>query len=338
MEEVMKNTVLACACIAAAVLFGGCGGDDALNALLGTSAAAPVYTGYKVISGTQVDFYFSAEVRVVSAHFEPEAGIERTEDGNTVSVLWTSDHSGGEKFIADILVEDEGGNSLSVLVPFRTRNDRIPALLFNELRFDYSKPRSEFIEFKTLSAGNLGALRLFITSANAAAPVYEFPPVEVSKGEYVILHLRTLATDTAVDELGSTLSLSASKNNAEAPTDARDLWIPASKKLLHKTDVLYLMDQDDRIVDGLITCEDEKAWKKNAAFSKAAELLARQGKWLSKDGVAVRAPQVEDAVRSDGTSVTKTLCRSEARAPSMTNNDWYICETSKCSPGKPNNH
>jgi hypothetical protein len=333
----MKNTVLACAYFAAVFLFASCAGDESLNALLGTSAAAPVYTGYKVISGKQVDFYFSSEVRVLSAHFEPEAEIERTEDGSTVSVLWTSDHSGGEKFIADVLVEDGDGNSLSVLVPFRTRNDRIPELLFNELRFDYSKPRSEFIEFKTLSAGNLGALRLFITSANASAPVYEFPPVEVSKGEYVILHLRTLATDTALDELGAALSLSSSKNSAEAPADARDLWIPASKKMLHKTDVIYLMDQDDKIVDALITCEDEKAWKKNAAFSRAAELLARQGKWLSKDGVSVRAPQVEDAVRSDGTSVTKTLCRSETRAPSMTNADWYICETSKCSPGKSNN-
>lgn len=332
----MKKTiyVLFLTCI---LLVVSCGDDEAVKNLLGTSVTAPVYSGFKVVSGTQVDFYFLTDVKVLEAAVLPDSEIEKSSAGNVVSINFARDRSGGEKLIADILVEDENGNTLNVLVPFRTRNDRLPRLVMNEVRFDYGSGRSEFIELKILEDGNLGAMRLNIVSADAFAPVYEFPPVEVKAGDYVIVHLRTLATDTAVDELDSELNLAQAKNAADAPRDARDLWLPLNKKLIHKTDVVYLLDQDEKIADALIVCENEKAWKKNPALASAAEFLAKQGKWLSKDGISVRNPGADDAVRSEGLSTTKTLCRYEGRPDTRTNADWYVCAvTGANTPGKTN--
>ncbi|MDR2467871.1 MAG: hypothetical protein LBD22_02795 [Spirochaetaceae bacterium] len=334
----IKNTV--CAVFALVVTL-SCSDDSALDNLLGGSASIPLYSGYKVVSGKQIDFYFSTDVQVLSARLQPEADLEPLSEGNAVSLMMKQDRSGGERFIADILVEDPDGNTLEVIVPFRTRNDRVPRLVINEIKFSYGDQKSEFIEFKVLEAGNLGALRLFIVSADPFSPVYEFPPVEVTAGEYIILHMRTLDVDTAVDELGKDLTLSSSLKN-ECPKTVRDLWLPIKKKLLHNTDVIYLMDQDSKIIEGVVLCEiDDKntadaVWKKNKEIGKAAELLAKQGQWLNKDGIAVRTPQWDDAAITKGNSGTRTLCRDEDYKDSNTQSDWYICKKSGATPGAKN--
>jgi hypothetical protein len=323
-----------------------CMEDTSINNLFGISAEAPVFTACKVLSGKQVEFNFSTDVRVRYARFIPEIPVEQTLDGNPVSVIFAEERAGGEKITADILVEDNNGNTLNILVPFRTRNDRVPEFVINEIRLDTATSnsvsagtthKSEFIEIKTITAGNLGAVRLFIISANDKSCVYELPTAEVSANEYIILHLRSLPTDKAIDETGSELDLAAADTVADSPKDARDIWLPSNKKLIHKTDVIYFVDQDDSVIDGLVLCEDEKSWTKNSAFAKSAEFLAKQGAWLNADGIQIKSPSFSDAAASTGTTATRTLCRDETKADGNTSADWYICATSKASPGKKNN-
>jgi hypothetical protein len=210
----------------------------------------------------------------------------------------------------------------------------MPALVINEIRFNYdSNKSSEFIELHTKTAGNLGAMRLFMASTSLDEPIYEFPPVEVAAGEYIMLHLRTLGVDKAVDELGSELNLSKANRADDSKDDARDLWVPGSTKYLHKTDVIYLLDQDDMILDGLAVMETSTAWGKNKDFSKAAELLAKQGEWLSAGGEPVKTPGVADTISSANTTTTQTLCRDETAEDSNTLADWYVCAQSNASPG-----
>jgi hypothetical protein len=42
---------------------------------------------------------------------------------------------GGERILADILVEDKDGNTLNVLVPFRSRNENFPSFIITESAF-----------------------------------------------------------------------------------------------------------------------------------------------------------------------------------------------------------
>jgi hypothetical protein len=319
------------------VVFSSCEKEAALDGLFGVSAIPPVYEGCQVLSDNQVNFTFSTGVTVKYAHFQPEVPVQETVNGRTVSIIFAENRAGGERITADVLVEDHDGNTLNILVPFRTRNDRVPEMVINEVRFDYSKPKSEYIEFKTKSAGNLGALRLFIVSADTKEAVYEFPPVEVNADEYILLHLRTLPTDNGIDELGEALNLAVSGSAAESPTDARDLWVPSNKKTVHKTDVIYLVNQDDKIIDGLTLCEESAVWDKNKTlYSKGAELMAKQQEWLSQDGILVKSPSAADAVVSKKTTLTRTLCRDESVEDSNTSKDWYICATSGATPGRQN--
>ncbi|GMO25072.1 MAG: hypothetical protein Ta2B_04520 [Termitinemataceae bacterium] len=318
-----------------------CSDETAINKILGTSAQAPVFMNYKVVSGTQVDFNFNIPVKVISTSFIPAIEIASTADGESVSVHFAGDHSGGMQLTADVLVEDEDGNTLNVLVPFRTRNDRVPQFVINEVRTENTKPRSEFIELKMKSNGNLGALRLFAASVSNDEPIYEFPPVEVLSGDYVVLHLRTYpGQENCIDELKDNLALAQLSGSATEKKDmqntARDLFVPSNKKLLHKSEVVYIVDQDDHIVDAVMFAEDEKAWQKNSALKNAAELLAKQGAWLDPSGTAVKTPLFSHAVNSAGTVTTRTLCRDESKNDTNTLNDWYICATSKGTPGLAN--
>ncbi|GHV22731.1 hypothetical protein FACS189494_09960 [Spirochaetia bacterium] len=327
-----------CAVFSSVVGLLSCNDETAISHVLGVSVQAPVWTGFKVVSGTQIDFEFSRPVNVLQASFKPDAEIEQTINGDVVSVIFTKNHSGGERLTADILVVDDDGNTLNVLLPLRTRNDRVPDFLINELRLEASKPKTEFIELAIKSDGNLGALRVFAASTSLTDAIYEFPPVEVKSGDYVILHLRTYPDQPGyIDELGSNIALATTVGTSDTPVYGRDLFVPANVKYLHKNDVVYIVDQDDAICDAVMFSDSKTSWDKNGNFSKAAELLAKQGAWFNAAGESVKTPAFEDAASSIGETATRTLCRNEAVADRNIAADWYVTVVSGNTPGKKNN-
>ena len=306
-------------------------GEDIAVKIIGSKSQAPVFLACQAVSETEINFLFSQPVKVVSLHFSPAITLDEVENGSTVRVTFSGGPGSGERLTADLLAEDDHGNTINVLVPFLTRNSRIPPLLINEIRTEYSKPKCEFIEFKTLRAGNLGALRVFIAGNYKAPMVYEFPPVEVAAGEYITLHLRT-TEESNRDELGSSLDESG---GADSSPTARDIWIPGSSKMLHKTTVIYLLDQDDRVVDSVLLSENADPWWGKDYLAEAAELLYKADAWVSPGG-KICSPA--DAIISSGTTVTRTICRDETlKENSGTAADWYITANSSATPGKPNN-
>jgi hypothetical protein len=309
----------------------GTGAEAAAALIRGNSSEPPVFLSCKAVSETEVQFQFSKPVKVISLYFSPEVQMDEVEDGSTVRVSFSSKLTLGMRLTADLLAEDSNGNTINVLVPFLTRNNQIPKLVINELRTEYSKPKCEFIEFKTLEAGNLGALRVFIASNNKAPMVYEFPPVNVASGEYVTLHLRT-TEESNRNELGTNLEESG---GADSSPTARDLWVPGSTKMLRKTDTVYLLDQDDRVVDAVMLSESADPWWNKDYLAEAAEFLFKAGAWKNPDG---NMCSPADAVLSSGTTLTRTICRDETlKQNSGTATDWYITANSSASPGKPNN-
>jgi hypothetical protein len=302
-----------------------CSTESAIQQVLGISAEAPVFLGYQAVSAQEIAFEFSLPVRVVSLDFDPPLEVTSLVDGAQVEVTVHHELQGGEQVIANILVEDERRNTLNVLVPFRTKNDRLPGFMITELRTEYAKPKAEFVELKTLSSGNLGALRLFIAS-NGDTPVFTFPPVEVSAGEYLVIHLRSLE-EGILNETGGNRGASL---GTEAFPESRDFWVPGAKKLLRKTDAVFLMDQDDRILDGVLLSETpDSSWAKEE-LAAATQLLGSQGGWLP-------STNPEDAVPSKAATVTRSISRNETAQDNNRSDDWYITATSGATPGKPNN-
>ena len=314
----MKKAVIYLIFAAIAVLFlSTCSTEGSLQRLLGTSTSSVEFYGCQTPAEGRVDFIFSRDVKVTSLYFDPPMESEVISQGEKVTVQYISDLPGGSLVSTDILVEDKSRNTLNVLISFRTRNDRMPELLINEIRTAYSKPRVEFIEFKALTAGNLGAMRIY-AFYEKDEPIYEFPPVEVKKGEYIVLHSRSIEPGIA-DEKGTSL---AESGGTDALPTARDFWIPGTLKL-HSTNIIYAVNQDGLILDGVELVSGDYKWKD--PLTTAAGEMERQGKWSG------------DAVNADGNTATRTICRDEGRQNSSSAADWYVTVTSGATPGKVNN-
>jgi hypothetical protein len=321
------------------IALGSCstGGESAIAALLlGSSSQAPVFLNYKTVSENEITFEFSREVKVTSLNFDPVIAVASVENGSTVKVTFMENTKPGELITADLLAEDDHKNSVNIIIPFRTRNNRMPKLEINEICTETATAaagkKEEFIEFKLKSAGNLGAMRIVINGNTAAAKktVYEFSPVEVKKDEYMVLHLRTYNTESK-DEHTDALDESAGVN---ASSTARDFWIPGDTKLLHKTAMIYVLDQDDNVLDAVILSESPDSWWTKDYFAETADFLFNSGSWKSPAG-GVCSPK--DAASSNGTTNTRTICRDETVENSSTAKDWYVTVTSGATPGKPNN-
>jgi hypothetical protein len=304
-----------------------CSPEGAPEKLLGLSVETPVFLGFQVLPDNILEFHFSRAVSARRLDFDPASDTELLDEGERVRVRFESALPGGSRISADILVEDEDGNTLEVLIPFRTRNDFLPALVINEIRTEYSNPRCEFVEIKTSTPGNLGALK--VITAMQAEPVYEFSPVEVSAGEYIVLHFRKLDS-ASLDETGGDLGASPGHEAG----GARDFWIPGSAKLLRKTDGIALVDQDGRVLDGIIFSETSEPWWAKEEMVRFAEFLNDAGAWRPAGSPPLISPA--EAFSSRGTTATRTLCRDETKADDNGPEDWYIAATSQATPGTAN--
>jgi hypothetical protein len=309
-----------------------CSTGEAATQVLGASSEAPVFLSCRAVTEKEIDFQFSLPVKVVSLHFSPAVEIAEVEEGSTVRVILSKSPGLGEKLTADLLAEDDYGNTINVLVPLRSRNDQMPDMLINEMRTEGSKAKPEYLEFKIRTSGNLGALRVFMAGNYKNPLVYEFAPAEVAQGEYVVLHLRTSDDEACKDELGADLNESG---GAEAVAGGRDFWIPGSTKLLHKTDAVYVLDQDDRVIDAVMLSEEPGSWWNKEYFAEAADFLFKQGAWKSAAG-KISGPSDAADTSAVKTATTRSISRDENAADTNTAADWFVTGTGGQTPGKLN--
>jgi len=322
--------------LGACIVLASCSTGDgpAVSRMLGGSSQALVFLNCKAVSEDKIEFEFSKAVTVKTVDFSPELPIASVERGRTVGILLKENATPGMLVTADMVAEDEKRNSINVLVSFRTRNNHMPKLVINELCTEYANAaagkKEEFIELKIKSAGNLGAMRVFILG-NTKLTVYDFSPVEVKKDDYVVLHLRKW-DELCKDELSDNLDVSRSVNSSP---NARDFWIPGDKKLMQKAaTTVYVLDQDDKVLDAVMLCATQDSpWAKDY-YAEAASFLFEQGEWKSAEG-QIASPTA--AVNSSATTNTRTICRDETVEDTNTAKDWYITYTSCATPGKPNN-
>ena len=329
------------ALLGACVILGSCGtGDAAASAasqILGGSTQALLFINCKAVSHDEIEFEFSGAVMIKSLNFEPALAVSSIQDGSTVKVKLEESPPAGALFTADLLAEDEKGNSINVVVPFHSRNDRMPKLVINEICTENgtsANKKTEFIELKMKSAGNLGAMRVVILGNTNATKltVYEFMPCEVKNGDYVVIHLRTLE-ESSINEYNGNIEESGSKNSSSS---AWDFYVLGNTKWLHKTTVIYVLDQDDNVLDAVMLSENPDSWWGKDYFAEAAGFLFEKDAWKSPEG-EICSPA--DSVISVNTTNTRTISRDESAEAADTNTaaDWYITDTSCATPGKPNN-
>ena len=221
-----------------------------------------------------------------------------------------------KSYIIEGYVLDERKNSLYFKDSFIGHNGRVPKVVINEIRTEYSKPKVEFIELKVLSEGNLGGMELVVAS-DGQDNSYILPAVEVKSDDLVVLHFRKIE-EGCIDEIGNDKELST----ATESSDAIDLWIENEKSRIAKSDVILLKNKrQGEVVDSVLYMESSASSWKIDFISECAQLALSSETWIG------------NPVISDGLTATRTLSRQNLNKDSSA---WIVTATSKATPGKEN--
>ena len=308
-----------------------CAPEHALQGVVGRDVEPPGFESLRAIGPSRLELVFTERVTIGTLRFDPP--LETTlieDDSDSVFVEFASALKEGDQYVVDLVAADPEGNTINVFAPFRGRNDRMPKMVINELRTEYSKPKVEFLELRMLSDGQLNGVRVVASGKGFGEPVFTFPSVEVKAGDFLVLHLRTLE-EACIDELAAL----EESGGTEASPLARDFWVPGTEKAIRKTDAIAVLDSDGLPLDAVILSETPEGDWKSDAMKIAVAYLAERAAWQGKNGTSgVLMPA--DAVVSVGTTTTRTLCRDAASFDGASASDWKVVATGCATPGQVN--
>jgi len=241
----------------------------------------------------------------------------------------------GRRYVLEAEARDRRGNTASFAADFYGYNGRVPALVINEIIPRGSDTHPDAVELKALGSGNLGGVVLFLGSPGNHEAQLVLPPLEVASGSFIVLHLKPSSDPAEVNETTDP----AASGGRDASSTAWDLWMKDSPGLPGANGALSLCGR----IGG--TCLDAVLWSNRTSQSDEAyggfgsdqmraraEELAQAGAW-KPSGTRITP---EDAVNPEGSTATRSLCRSSGSADTNTAADWHIVPTRKATLGTEN--
>lgn len=271
----------------------------------------PTLVSFKVLNSEEVELEFSENMILSNLSFSnsdadsnpisiSQDSISLNETKTIAKVKLNEKTKVGGNYVFKALVSDISGNTCDFEHNFIGFNDNPAKIVLTEVRNKASKnSKAECLEFYVLKSGNLAGLSV---KFGYYSKKYDFPCIEVKKGEYIALHLKSYGTEEEgfVDELDDNLTFSNAKTNESSP--ARDLWISGTDLILSQSDVIAVVDEYTGFaVDGIsMATSDKKSWTR-ANQKDLVNLLNISGVWNGAD--------VEFSANTDNSSPARTLSR-----------------------------
>lgn len=300
------------------------------------SYECPEIDAFSVTGSENALISFSKKVSLSGCAVTPEIGsvscfLKDSPSGEKnfeYEVLFSQRCDAGKKYALIGIATDSIGNSLTFSLPFKGYNENIPVLEISEVHPKYasSKRKSgtvykcEYVEFLVRSDGNLAGLELR-SAHDGPDKAYEFPAIEVRRGEIIVVHLRS-KTEGAVSELEENLNLSEEYYSSES---ARDLWAENdSSRLGDDMDVISLVNSfTEELIDGVCYSKSDSAEWKDDFMAGAAKKLNDSGLW--------NGSSVSDAACIDGLTPSKSIVRI---AGGKSASSWEVSKAGGETPGK----
>lgn len=284
----------------------------------------------------------------VSVSFDEEAALNREKtrispalevrevSGPARSVLLHGqEQEPGVRYFLESEAQDAHGNSSSFVAEFYGYNSRVPRLLINELTPRGSGNHPDVVELKTLTPGNMGGVVLYLGSPAGSDARFVFPPFEAPAGSFLVVHMKPAGDPGEVDETADT----AASTGFDAADTAFDFWMRDGKGLGGNNGAVSVFERTggaclDAILYSNRTAESDELY---GGFGSAetrvrAEDLAGCGAWAAA-GARITP---EDCVSPEGSTGTRSLCRSAASGDSNRAQDWHIVPTRRSTIGAVN--
>lgn len=318
---------------------------------------SPKITAFRTISSNEAELVFSEAVTLSSCSVRPLSDANESpmstsfvSDGNVIKITMPEGTAVGEDYVLEGVTEDANGNSLNFGVNFKGKNDNPARLIMTEVRNAYGirsikglkVHRSEFVELYVLKSGNLAGLEIY-SAADGDAKKYEFPAINVNKGEYVVVHMRTVNKEGPdgegmISETGDNLSLST---HEDSQNGVRDLWSANTENVFAPSDIVVLRETESHAVQDaiLFAKSDLEEWSADAT-ALVADIEAAgvwQGGFEPADAISSDLVTTSAATRSYARQgLSKSVLRKyEAGEPIPNGRDhWLVAKGA--SPGAKN--
>ena len=299
-----------------------------------------------------VQMYFAGTAEFISAEiFIPETGeaqtcsIEsidipndfndsegqsvKTETCTAFAVIPAAPISIGVPFVLRGSVSDTKHSVLDFALPFEGSNTRPAKLRITEIRPLYSsKPKSEFIEFIVMESGNLAGITI-TNVGDKQNPHYRFPAAEVSAGETVVYHWRSVE-----EGIRDELTVKTISGGTQACSAARDFWGPHTSLPKRNANVILIKTgSDGDIQDAVLYCTEKEFVKRSAAPAWNDEELVREAELAVASGVWRGEAVLKDAVIAPITA-SKSLVRSTKTGVNKADS-WTLRNWKDVTMGKP---
>lgn len=280
------------------------------------------------LSPTEIELTFDEQciTMVEELKIYPELEISRVSTREKAIILTVSPQTPGNEYTLEGVVEDACGNSLSFMARIYGYNPSIPELLINEFTTRGTGYHPDVVELRILSPGNMGGVTLYQGTPDNWRDRLIFPPFEVAEDDFIIVHFKPEGLPEEINETGA-MDLSG---GLDASDDAFDFWIAEGSGISGNNGVISLYEQPGgRIIDGVLysdrTSESDTTYRgfgTRDALERADELVADQG-WIISFDLA----RPEDAVSPEGSTGTRSICRSSQSLDTDSLVDWHIVPT-----------
>lgn len=318
-------------------LVSGCGQLPDVPGMIEGDWDPPVFVTMRVSGKAEIVLVFDEPVELLE--FTGHAALQLTATAQAFSqeltLRFTHDLDAGARYWLGITVADEHGNRSTVNTPFYGLNERVPHILINEFVCEGSGNNPDWVELIVLSNGNLGG----VTLAEGSPSLWEsrkiLPEVEVSAGDYVLVHFKPQMIPQEIDETVDKTA-SGGLNNS---VNAWDFWVTDGDGIPNTTGALTLLSSPEGAVIDAVLYSNRRydATHQRRGFGTPRQLamfeeISELGAWIIQGEVVIP----EDGIDPTDSTATRSLSRSSTNGDTDSRSDWHVVPTSGATPGHVN--
>ena len=275
----------------------------------------------------------TAEKKQVSVSGGNEVtGISR--DGLALTVHIRDAIPPGERQVLDGIFRDGSHNQLMLITPVYGYNPNPAGLLINEFTTRGNDTHPDRVELLVTSSGNTAGITFFDGVKHDYRQKKVLPAIEVTEGEYLIIHCRS--TDpAALDETEDPSSSQLPGTHDEA----WDVFIPDGVGLSSNNGVLSLYDSPEgACMNGVFysnrtsQSDDQYRGFGSSSMKQRTMALCSEGGW----DACPQKVKPEDGIESTYSTATRSMSRIEGSSTDS-RNDWIVVPTRGATFGYENN-
>lgn len=256
-------------------------------------------------------------------------------DSNLVIVNMLDRPETSKEYKVSITVADESGNETCLIVNFWGKNENLARFVINEFTPAGSGNNPDALELYITESGSMNGVTLLIGTPSNFNAEYTFNELNVTTGDYIIFHCRPQFTSQEVTET----DCKAVSGGLLSSDLAWDIWPSADMPLSGTNGVIsiYESPMNQKLIDGVVYSNrsfdpdhNYLGWT-STTFPQIIELKELNG-WICEGAVI----KPEEAIFSDNSTGTRSLCRDSLSSDNNSFEDWHTVPTGSKSFGEVN--